>query len=115
MGIYQVTPGEDYWQTTSNPYFENVKVTKEDGRKVFVSLPYDRIGFLNQEGRETVKKEQFKSIIPVPVIIADTKSFKEKLPIQFKSWNKNAKIFYSVNNKPFILLSSGVFTIKELV
>ena len=27
MGIYQVTPGEDYCQTTSNPYFENVKVT----------------------------------------------------------------------------------------
>ncbi|WP_430399623.1 GH92 family glycosyl hydrolase [Flavobacterium sp.] len=97
MGIYQVTPGEDYWQTTTNPYFENVKVAKEDGRKAFVSLPYDRTGFLNQEGRETVKKEQFKSIIPVPVIQAESKSFKDKMTIQIHHLKQfDQKVFYRI-------------------
>lgn len=118
MGAYQVTPGEDYWQTTSNPYFENVKVTKEDGRKVFVSLPYDRTGFLNQEGRETVKKEQFKSIILVPVIEAESKSFKDKMTIQIHHPKQfNQKVYYRIlddsNEVPSFILYSEAFEISK--
>jgi predicted alpha-1,2-mannosidase len=89
MGIYQVTPGEDYWQTITPPYFEKVKVMKEDVRKVETYLPNGRTGFLNQEGRETIKKEIFPSIISVPVIEAESKAFKDNLKIEIKANNNN--------------------------
>jgi hypothetical protein len=51
-------------------------------------------------------------IVTVPVIEAESKAFKEELPIQFKTWNKSAKVFYSINGKPFSQYQS-TFTIKE--
>ena len=99
MGIYQVTPGEDYWQTTDKPYFENVKVEKENGRKYVVYSPSYRTGFLNQEGRETITKEAYPSITPVPVIQAESKSFKDKLKIEIQAKNKEDLIKYFVFTK----------------
>lgn len=99
MGIYQVKPGEDYWQITDKPYFESVKVEKENGRKYVVYSPSYRTGFLNQEGRETAIKEVFPSIIEVPVIEAESKSFKDKLKIEIKTKNKEDLIKYFVFTK----------------
>ncbi|MEQ3662467.1 MAG: putative alpha-1,2-mannosidase [Flavobacterium sp.] len=113
MGIYQVTPGEDYWQTMMPPYFENVKATKTDGRKEFVLSTNDRTGFLNQEGKETVEKEFVPSIIPVPVIEAESKSFKDKMMVQIKGSKQfNQKIYYRINEDskevpPFIPYSEA--------
>jgi len=117
MGIYQVTPGEDYWQTITPPYFEKVKVMKEDGRKVETYLPNGRTGFLNQEGRETIKKEIFPSIISVPVIEAESKAFKDNLEIRLKS-NGIGSIWYRILNnanteKPFIQERGEKIVINE--
>lgn len=101
MGIYQVTPGKDYWQTIVPPYFEKVKVHLEDKGSKYVYLPYDRTDFLTQEGRETIAEKPFSSIVPVPVIVAASKSFKEKLNIAFDSQDQYTHYFYSINDSKF--------------
>ena len=98
IGLYQVTPGQDFWQTTDSPYFSKTKVNLENGKSNFVSLPNERTGLLNQEGREITAEKSFDKIIPVPVIQAESKAFKDKLIIELKSQNSNDKIYFKINN-----------------
>ena len=98
IGLYQVTPGEDYWQTTKEPYFLSTKVILENGKTHYASLNDARTGLLNQEGRETIEKEIFASIIPVPVIEAESKSFKDKMIVTIVSQNNQRK-YYSFTGK----------------
>jgi predicted alpha-1,2-mannosidase len=115
MGIYNVTPGNPKFSwTVIEPFFDEIKVKLENLNddvinKKFRIVDYSTFGFDSYYLRFP---KNYKEIIPVPVIEAESKSFKEKLPIQFNSWNKKAKIFYSVNNKPFILYQKP-FSIKE--
>jgi predicted alpha-1,2-mannosidase len=122
MGIYSVTPGQEFWSTT-NPYFDSVSLNLEDGKprtitkKSFKS--YLSVLGTSNEKYATSETMDFttttnldfkkKNITPVPVIVAESKSFKDKMKITFESFDKATEYFYSINNKKFELFK------KELV
>jgi hypothetical protein len=102
MGIYQVTPGKNYWETNFPTYFEKAQVVTENSL-VTVSSEFERTGFLAQEGRETVDSIPFEPIIPVPVIQSKSKSFQDKLDVIIISQNPKDKIYYLLNGKNDLL------------
>jgi predicted alpha-1,2-mannosidase len=98
MGIYNVSPGniEPSWSTTE-PYFENIKVNFENKTSKIITKNMDLSSF----GLEIIKRELFalpERIIPVPLIQAESKAFKDKLKIELKSQNANDKIYFKINN-----------------
>lgn len=104
MGIYSVTPGKPEWQTVI-PYFEKIKVNFENGNndiitKNDVGQRNYNFGFFKQNFGNTndVTGIESKKVIPVPVIQAESKSFKDKLKIELKS-KENQEIYYKVFDK----------------
>jgi predicted alpha-1,2-mannosidase len=98
MGIYNVSPGniEPSWSTTE-PYFENIKVNFENKTSKIITKNMDLSSF----GLEIIKRELFalpERITPVPIIQAESKAFKDKLKIELKSQNSNDVIFYTTND-----------------
>lgn len=91
MGIYQVTPGIEKWEI--NKPFLDAKVSIEGNKPNYLHLPNDR-GILPQFGKENVDNPPYQLIIPVPVIQADSKAFKDKLEIELQSQNPNDVIYY---------------------
>ncbi len=83
MGIYAVTPGSGEW-TTIKPYFENTKVNFETGNSEeinAVNLDKDRKSFgFSQE--ERTYGFAHKLILPVPLIQAESKTFKDKMMVE---------------------------------
>jgi predicted alpha-1,2-mannosidase len=118
MGIYNVSPGniEPSWSTTE-PYFENIKVNFENktSKKITKNMDLSSFGF------EIIKRELFalpERITPVPIIQAESKAFKDKLKIEIKSQNSNDEIFYGIisnkgseiykkHEKPFEIVNSS--------
>ncbi len=98
LGIYNVSPGniEPSWSTTE-PYFENIKVNFENKTSKIITKNMDLSSF----GLEIIKRELFalpERIIPVPIIQSESKAFKDKLKIELKSQNANDKIYFKINN-----------------
>lgn len=138
IGLYQVTPGGDHWNTVKTN-FENVNInTQIDSSSLstlflsrilkdidkFISIRYfnGRNYTLPEEKALDILKRntKFVSILPVPVIEAESKSFKDKLLISMDNNNlddgkhRNNMIFYkiegqkefSVYTKPFEISNS---------
>lgn len=97
MGLYQVTPGSDYWQTNFPTYLEKAKIISANGRAVTVISQFEKTGFLAQESREIVDELPFTEIIPVPVIEADSKSFQDIMTVEIRSKNPTDKKYYQMN------------------
>jgi predicted alpha-1,2-mannosidase len=113
MGIYSVTPGQKTWSTTK-PFFERSKVNfKNKSSKIitastseFELRTFDEYTEADDEppveedySRYHLKMDfKKKDIIPVPVIHAESKSFKDKMMVEIKSQNSNDKIYYKINN-----------------
>ena len=101
MGVYQVTPGLGGYWTTTEPYFKKVVVNEEDKkRKIEDSFKetFTDFGF----EKENLKWEIYppnSMILPVPVIEAESKSFKDKLKIEVFSQNPEDKIYYIIYEK----------------
>lgn len=98
LGIYNVSPGniEPSWSTTE-PYFENIKVNFENKTSKIITKNMDLSSF----GLEIIKRELFalpEKITPVPIIQSESKAFKDKLKIELKSQNENDKIYFKINN-----------------
>jgi predicted alpha-1,2-mannosidase len=106
MGIYAVTPGYIEWSHVK-PYFRNIKIKTKSGVKELNSKTSKSFfRFLDTEFEEDATTDDFqvsyavaiedviKDIIPVPVIQAESKSFKDKLKIEIISQNANDEIFY---------------------
>jgi predicted alpha-1,2-mannosidase len=96
MGIYAVTPGMAVWEETK-PIFKNVKINFENGNSELLDLNSNktRLGIINTR-YNFIKPIRPNPIIPVPVIQAESKSFKDKMTITIESANKNDKIMYYV-------------------
>lgn len=97
MGIYNVSPGniEPSWSTTE-PYFENIKVNFENKTSKIITKNTD----LSTFGLEVIKRELFalpERINPVPTIQAESIVFKDKMTVEIKSQNPTDKIFYWIN------------------
>ena len=91
MGIYSVTPGNTEWSKTT-PYFDKAKVNFENGKQLTITKKGMK-GYL-KELLAKYEEEKINKIIPVPVIEAQSKSFKEKMMIEIFSQNPNNEIFY---------------------
>jgi predicted alpha-1,2-mannosidase len=96
MGIYQVTPGQTTWDI--NDPFLDAKVSINDNKPNYLHLPNDR-GILPQFGIENVDKPEYQLIIPVPVIQAESKAFKDKMQIELFSQNAKDAIYFMINDK----------------
>lgn len=122
MGIYGVTPGMEKWES-NEPIFDSIKIKDESGknlvdyqRQVLNGKTTNRIFLLGEKLKEqfiqkrgatmsqfdysqnSTENTKYNKIIPVPVIQAESKAFKEKLKIELKSENPNDKIYFKTNN-----------------
>ena len=114
MGIYAVTPGQ-LGNSKTTPYFENVKVNFEN--KEQLSISKKGMNGYSKEVRATTKINDFEKIIQVPVIQAESKSFKDKMKIEILSQNPNDEIYYIFNSpsegKPAWMKYSGPIEISQ--
>jgi hypothetical protein len=107
MGIYQVTPAGNKWETTM-PIFNKVKLNFEEKTsqtitKQTTNEEKKHLGIIITESPNRLFPQK---IIPVPVIQAESKAFKDNLEIILKS-NGIGAIWYRILNntnseKPFI-------------
>lgn len=100
MGIYKVTPGGANWEYT-DPYFEKIKINLEDGiheinKNSFGKKNDQKIEFIIEELKDQIK---FKKNVFAPVIKATSKSFKDKLKIEFETNDKKALVYYYIFDK----------------
>ncbi|TGD58467.1 GH92 family glycosyl hydrolase [Flavobacterium humi] len=103
MGIYNVTPGQNQWATVK-PFFENIKVDFGNGKYGEINKTINA-SFLRDFGinkdKEAVKFIQKENYLSVPVIKAESKSFKDKLSVSFDSHLKKVEYFYNTNGSGF--------------
>jgi hypothetical protein len=92
MGIYQVTPGKNKFDLTERIFDKVIVDFGADKKEIGTYLVGDFKIIPTQ-------KIIFPSIIPVPVIQAENKAFKDKLKIELKSQNSEDKIYYWTYNE----------------
>ena len=116
MGIYAVTPGEEKWES-NEPIFDSIKINAENGdefidyKKEYVNGKPNRIFILGKKLKEEIiqsrsamgsqvatisENKNRKSIVPVPLIQAEGKAFKDKLAIDIVSQNPTDKLYYYI-------------------
>jgi predicted alpha-1,2-mannosidase len=109
MGIYSVTPGNPEWIETE-PLYKSVKIRISDEYvNLNEGMDRKRIGVYKTMHELLTLKPTNLVIIPVPVIQAESKSFKETLKVTFESFDKATEYFYSINGKKFEMFN------KELI
>ena len=99
MGMYAVTPGHAEWSEVK-PLFEKIKINFEDGKSEFITensvrsrlgIPITRYNW--------IKPKLTESIIPVPVIQAESKSFRDKMTVEIFSKNPKDEVLYGIISK----------------
>lgn len=112
MGMYNVTPGQPFW-TTTEPYFEKIKVNFEDETSGTIEKSSnDRMFGLNL--KEMPDNNYFiENITVVPVIVAKSKAFQNKMEISFYSHNKEVEFFYSLNGSDFKIANTTTITLDK--
>ncbi|HLP63403.1 GH92 family glycosyl hydrolase [Flavobacterium sp.] len=109
MGIYSVTPGKPEWIQTQ-PYFNEVTIKFENGTTEQLTEKVNKSQLGISKAKENgVQPKLTEAIVPVPVIQAESKSFKDKMSVNFDSFDKATEYFYSINDKKFEMFN------KELV
>ena len=101
IGLYQVTPGQNYF-TTVKAIFEKAKIKVDENNYEIISLGTKYGYFINNELNDWLKSlENYSSekhFSTVPTIEAESKSFKDKLKVEILSQNSTDKIFYLIDN-----------------
>jgi predicted alpha-1,2-mannosidase len=102
MGIYAVTPGKSEWSVTQSN-FEKIKVNFEDktAKDISKRMLLDDVKYFGIRNNNKIVGNGFSvnQIIPVPVIQAESKAFKEKMKIEMKSQNPSDIIYFMINDK----------------
>jgi hypothetical protein len=117
IGLYQVTPGGDHWDIIK-PYFDKVNINNQIDASRSSTLflnpllnVFDRFiptrsfngrNYLTPEERALdilKRKIKFIEIVSVPVIQAESKSFKDNMKVEIVSQNPNDKIYYWLKNE----------------
>ncbi|NBW27360.1 MAG: alpha-mannosidase [Flavobacteriaceae bacterium] len=99
MGIYAVTPGIPQWRVTQSS-FDSIKVnfedktTKEISKKTPVKA-MENFG-INSNHKDIAVGYSYDEIIPVPLIQAESKAFKDKMSIDIVSQNPTDKLYYYI-------------------
>ena len=91
MGIYDVTPGTVNWDKTT-PYFDKVKINFENGENATITKKKME-GYLKELMTRSTP-DTFTKIIEVPLIEAESRSFKDKMKIEIIAKNKKDDIYY---------------------
>jgi len=120
LGIYFVSPGMNYRENIL-PHFDKAKINFEDKTSATVTkgktLKDHLLGFENDHVIDP--KFDVEAIVPVPVIEAESKSFKENMKIEIIADSPNDRIFYMTMGKKddFKTFSeyTGPFEIKNSV
>lgn len=152
MGTYAVTPGMEKWES-NEPIFDEIKIKDENGKNlvdykklVVNGKTTNRIFLLGEKLKEqliqkrsatmsqfdysenSTENTKYNKIIPVPVIQAENKAFKDKLKIELFSQNSKDEIYYTTNDatsklddrifikytKPFVIdLTTDIFAYVE--
>lgn len=92
MGIYQVTPGDPGWDTVT-PYFNSIQLNLEDGSHPVITPDTPKRWLLDVNAKE-YDEPYVDDIVPVPVIEAEGKAFKDKMKIKLYSIDYESKIYY---------------------
>jgi hypothetical protein len=106
MGIYAVTPGEISWSTTI-PFFDKIKVNFESKQSKIITKKSEDIDlvYFDEDSNDEVFAEvgmldsDVKKIVSVPVIQAESKSFKDTMKVEIISQNSNDTIYFLVRDK----------------
>ena len=102
LGIYDVTPGKAEWSVTQSS-FEKIKVNLEDktAKDISKQMPIDELKYFGIKNNDKVVSDgfSFNEIIPVPVIQAESKSFKDTMKVEIISQNPNDTIYFFVSDK----------------
>lgn len=109
MSEYTVCPGSIIHHYENDLYFDKIVVNLESGEKTVITEEQRKINKQKaiQQEKEIESSEDIdwnldyiiKEIIPVPVIQAESKSFKDKLKIELKSQYLNDVIYFMINDK----------------
>jgi len=99
MGIYAVTPGIPEWSVTQSS-FDSIKVNFEDKttQEIFKKMPVramDNFG-INSNYKDVAVGYSYNEIVPVPLIQAEGKAFKDKMAIDIVSQNPTDKLYYYI-------------------
>jgi predicted alpha-1,2-mannosidase len=101
MGIYDLTPGSSFWMTTK-PYFHKAKINFEDKTSIELTDQITSTIFVNSDlkGYDPDKNQsKYFPIVPVPVIEAKSKSFRDKMTFEIKGYNNTDDLYYSFSDK----------------
>ena len=122
MGIYAVTPGKPGWSSTE-PYFINIKVQLDENKADYIdnNRKGDYLQYFGlMEFQKKPHQDSWQPIIPVPVIEAKNKSFKDRMEvsIQFNKLDfiedqKNLKAYYKIDKNKAFQLYEKPFIIDE--
>ncbi|WP_293870354.1 GH92 family glycosyl hydrolase [Flavobacterium sp.] len=98
MGIYAVTPGTPKWDSVK-PNFESIKfnLDGENIEKISQNTTAEEMKNIGGFYKKAIRNSNayiYTPIVPVPIIEAKSKSFKDKITVEIKSQNQNEKINY---------------------
>ena len=95
MGIYAVTPGKPEWIETKS-VFKNFKIKIGDDNYINSSEldSKKRLGVYKTMHELMTLKSSYSSIVTVPVIEAESKTFKNKMLVELKTLNSKNEIYY---------------------
>lgn len=102
MGIYAVTPGSVEW-TKTTPYFDKATINFENKEQLTITKKGFK-GYLKEVLAKSESNNTAENIIPVPVIQAESKSFKDKLKVEILSNNKSDELYYHIFDKDTSLI-----------
>ncbi|RYJ41466.1 GH92 family glycosyl hydrolase [Flavobacterium beibuense] len=111
IGLYDVTPGDNYWQK-NEPYFSEAKVHMENGTTAVIrksNYKEDLKVFDPIVGTQT---KAYDKIIPVPVIEAQGKSFKDSTMVSLHA-PFGGKLYYNFERESAIKEYKQLLTVKK--
>jgi predicted alpha-1,2-mannosidase len=97
MGIYSVTPGEGSWSLVK-PYFEKIKINFENKKSEEITAQnyLKKSEYIDLENVKRKQVEIYPKLTTVPVIEAESKSFKDKIIVDIISQNPNDIIYCTI-------------------
>jgi predicted alpha-1,2-mannosidase len=100
LGMYAVTPGIPEW-TQTQPLFSSATIQMEDGSRVTLTpeTPKSRLGIATVPINTQANLLTAPKIVPVPVIEAAHKAFKDQMQVTITAQYPSHKIFYLVTVK----------------
>jgi predicted alpha-1,2-mannosidase len=110
LGIYAVTPGSAEW-TRIKPHFEKIKLNLEDNKQLEITKKALK-GYVGALGSRKQPITIQYPIVPVPVIEANSKSFKDKMLVSIESTD-NDKINYALEKNGDFTMYDKPFEITE--